>query len=275
MTGYMPARSIASSLLDLSSAGSERTCRASAVLPSSNTTRGPRRTVVPRCHPALGAIPVCLSLAGNAAAETPRATNGADSSSFVLELRTFAGAAGLELRDTDETLRVAGSRAVVDYDAIAWGVGARAGWDTSPYVRLGATVSVTGYWRTGKLQVRDAEALADELFQFDDSPSLWAPGAFLEISPVRDLGVFLGLTLSLGYVPSVSEPRPNTIDAPMYLGGYALEAGYQSNRSSPHALGVFLRYSAWTGKESPFFTDFPESMSLGELTLGARWAFRP
>lgn len=31
----------------------------------------------------------------------------------------------------------------------------------------------------------------------------------------------------------------------------------------------------WTGSESPLHTDPPEGMTLGEWTLGARWAFYP
>lgn len=277
MTGYMQARSMGPSL-DSAAPCCGRTLPASAVLRISNTGRGRIRTVIPSGWLArlqLGAIALCLSLAGSAAAEAPRAGSGPDSSSLVLELRTFGGGAGLELRDTDQSVLNPRARAVVDFDAVAWGVAARGGWEGGSHVQLGGTVSVVSYWRAGELRVRDAVALGDELFQFDDSPNLWATGAFVELYPVKDLGAFVGLTLSLGYLPPVWAPRPGTIDAPMYLVGYALEAGYESSRSKPHALGVFLRYSAWTGGESPLFTDFPESLSLGELTLGARWAFRP
>ena len=227
-----------------------------------------------RKRAALAGVPLCLTLAGSAAAQDGPAASAADGSSFVLELRTFGGAAALKLRSADEsTLR---TEAVVDFDAIAWGAGARAGWDLSADVQLGVTASIVKYWRAGKLEVRDPEAFGDYYFQFDDTPSLWAPvGAFLELHPVRDVGAFVGLALSLGYVPAVAHPRPNSNDAEMYMAGYALEAGYESSRSSPHTFGVFLRYCAWTGGESPLYTDFPEGLSLGELTIGTRWAFRP
>ena len=60
-----------------------------------------------------------------------------------------------------------------------------------------------------------------------------------------------------------------------YLAGCALEIGYDTDRCAPHVFGAFLRYGAWIGTESPLFTDFPDELSSGELTIGARWNFSP
>ncbi|MEO8184137.1 MAG: hypothetical protein ABI895_35405 [Deltaproteobacteria bacterium] len=251
---------------------------ASTLLPSSNTPQSGGFTLMPRrlCrwHGPLGVLPLCLSLSGSAAADDGLAASAADRSSFVLELRTFGGGAALKLRATDES--GSQTKPVVDFDAISWGAAARVGWDLGAHVQLGATASVAKYWRIGTLEVHDAQTFDDYYFQFDDSPSLWAPiGAFVEIHSSADLGIFIGLALSLGYVPPVARPRAGSSDAEMYMAGYALEAGYDASRSGPHSFGVFLRYSAWAGGESPLHTDFPESLRLAELTLGARWAFRP
>jgi hypothetical protein len=252
---------------------SERTPR-SFVLHCSNALCGGVFTDVVRklrcCSPILATLFLC----GNAAADEGRALHTHEDSSFVLDLRTFAGIATHRLSATDEA--TSRSKEVVDFDALAWGAAARVGFDASAHVRLGATASVEQYWRTGELAVRDAEALGDRFFQFDDTPRLWSPlGLFAELHPWADLGAFVGLSLALGYVPAVEHPRPGTIDADQYLAGYALEAGYGSLRSSSFPFGVFLRYSAWSGSESPLHTDYPEGQSLGEWTLGGRWAFCP
>ena len=248
------------------------------LLPTSITVRGrintAARWALRRCPVALGGLPLLLlSVTGPAAAQDGPLPNAGDGSTFVLELRTFAGGAALSLSDTDES--TSRSKPVVDFDAMAWGAGARAGWNIDAHFQLGASASVVNYWRSGKLDMRNAQTTGDYFFQFDDTPTLWAPiGAFVEIHLWRDVGAFVGLAVSLGYVPPVGKPRPNSIDPEMYLAGYALEAGYDSSRSAPYAVGVFLRYSAWTGGESPLSTDFPEGLTLGELTIGARWAIR-
>lgn len=250
-------------------------CRAvSRLLHSRNTDSGRAFTRVLRKLRRSGPALAGLFLCGSAAADEGQARHAHQASRFVLDLRTFAGVATHRLSVTDDTTYR--SKEVVDFDAIAWGVAARVGFDASAHVRLGATASVEQYWRTGKFVVHDAEAFGDEFFQFDGTPRLWSPiGLFAEVHPWADLGAFVGLTLALGYIPPVTHPRPGTIDAGQYLAGYALEAGYGSRRSSPHAFGVFLRYSAWTGGESPLHTDLPEGQSLGEWTLGGRWAFYP
>jgi len=215
-----------------------------------------------------------LLLCTSAAADDGNSPNADEGSSFVFELRTFGGVARHRLSNTDESTYRA--REVVDFDAVAAGVAARAGFDLSAHVRMGAALSVEQYWRTGKFAVHDAEAFGDEYFQFDDTPRLWSPIAlFAEVHPWSDLGAFVGLNLGLGYLPPVAQPRPRTIDAGQYLAGYALELGYGSTRSSRHGWGVFLRYSAWAGGESPLHTDTPEGLTLGEWTLGGRWTFCP
>ena len=243
------------------------------MLHSSNTARGSRVTRIWRelcgCSTALAGLFLCGSAAAD---ETPAPPPSG--SIFVLDLRTSAGIATHRLSVSDPSTYRA--KSVVDFDAIAWGIAARAGGNVSRHLQLGATAALEQYWRSGKLEVHDAEAFEDEFFQFDDTPRLWSPiGAFAEVHPWADLGAFVALTLALGYVPAVAHPRPGTFDADQYLAGYGLEVGYGSRRSGPHAFGVFLRYSAWTGGESPLHTDLPEGWALGEWSLGGRWAFYP
>ena len=233
--------------------------------------RGTRRLPEPQCS---WLVLAGLLLCRSAAADDGSARNADEGSSFVFELRTFGGVARHRLSNTDQSTYRA--REVVDFDAVAAGVAARAGFNLSAHVRMGAALSVEQYWRTGKFDVRNPEAFGDEYFQFDDTPRLWSPIAlFAEVHPWSDLGAFVGVNLGLGYLPAVAQPRPGTIDAGQYLAGYALELGYGSTRSSRHAWGVFLRYSAWAGGESPLHSDTPEGLTLGEWTLGGRWAFCP
>lgn len=192
----------------------------------------------------------------------------------MVEVRLLGGGAALDLRHTDQS--VYRSVPVVDYQALGGGFGMRVGMDIGRYVQFGWTGSVMKYARVGGFDVHDQEVFSDELFQFDDSPDLWAPvGGYLELYPAPEVGAFLAVGGGLGYVPPVERPRPYTFDAAMWMAGYFLEAGYESSRTERYALGVFLRYARWRGAESPLYTDFPEGISVAELSLGVRLARRP
>ena len=58
------------------------------------------------------------------------------------------------------------------------------------------------------------------------------------------------------------------------MAGYALEVGYEMDRTRTHGPGVFLRYAGWSGAQSPLFTDFPDGVDSREITLGLRWTLR-
>jgi hypothetical protein len=245
--------------------------RKARVLLRDDSASSPRTT--PGLHSRWPAALLCCS----AALCLPRiatAGNDAEASAaparrFSLELRAVTGGAALEHIAFE-------GPTIVELGAATLGVAARAGWFPDSHVQLGMAASVAKYWRAGKIHVRDAEAFNDPYWQFDDSPVLWAPfGAFIELYPTRERGFFFGVGAGLGYIPEVAHPRPNSIDIPMYTAGYSLEAGYDWSLSQRQGLGVLLRYAAWSGEESPLSTDYPEQLSLSELTLGVRWTFQP
>ena len=213
------------------------------------------------------ALVVCV--VGAASASSAQALEVAPASreapTFSLELRALGGGAAVGLAADDEP--------VVDFDATAFGLGARLGWFADPHLQIGATASIVRYSRAGEIEVRNAEIYADEFWLRETSYTLWSPiGAFIEMYPFR--GFSVGVSGSLGYVPAPTPP-PGTITSTLYMAGYALELGYDTSRLERHGAGVFLRYAAWTGGESPLHTDFPDSIASSELTLGARWTFRP
>ncbi len=228
--------------------------------------------MTPCWRSALGALCLGFSVASSAAAEDGAAP-AARASSAVFEVRLLGGGAVLEMSDTDESLYL--SVDVADYRSLGGGLGLRLGMDVGGYLQFGWTGSVMKYARAGGYTVHNQAAFDAELFQFDDTPDVWAPlGGYLELYPAPEVGAFLGLGFGLGYVPPVERPRPGTGDAPMYLAGYFLEAGYETSRSERFSLGVFLRYAGWSGGESPLYTDYPEGIRIAELSLGIRLARR-
>jgi hypothetical protein len=188
------------------------------------------------------------------------AAPAARSSGSSLELRALGGVSGVAWTQS--------GGAGVDQQAAVMGLGAR--WGLSfPGARLqfGWIASVEHYSPVEQVGVRFAEP--DDWLR-GNSYTVWSPaGLFFEVYPFK--GAFLGLSGSLGYVPSVE--TATRLAGEMYLAGYALEVGYDTNRGAPHVFGAFLRYAAWSGRESPLFTDFPDELSSGEVTLGARWSF--
>lgn len=204
---------------------------------------------------------------GSAAAGDGPAPRAADWVSHFWELRALGGGAAVEWSNSGAP--------VVDEHAAAFGLGLRAGLPLGSHVHFGGAASMARYSNVGQLNVRDAEMYADEFWLRETSYTLWAPfGLFVEIYPVADQGFFLGLTGSLGWIPANSNPPPNTIDRGLLMAGYAIEAGYELDRLQTHGPGVFLRYAGWAGRQSPFFTDFPDEVDSRELTLGLRWTLR-
>ena len=248
-----------------------------------------------RWHSALGAGLAVLAVAsGSSAAEgtAPRATTAAEDPaphaataaeapaprsvdwvSFFLELRAIGGGAavGWTSRASDGVTEVP----VVDQYASTFGLGLRAGWPIGSHVQLGGTASFAGYSQVGELDVRDAEAFGGEGWLRETSYSLWSPvGVFLEVYPITGNGFFFSVTGSLGWMPANSNLPPNKIDEGLIMAGYALEAGYELDRTQKHGPGVFLRFAGWAGSQSPLYTDFPDGVDSRELTLGLRWALR-
>jgi hypothetical protein len=164
---------------------------------------------------------------------------------------------------------------VVDQYASTFGLGLRAGFPIGSHVNLGATASVARYSQVGELEVRDAAAFSDEYWLRETSYTLWSPvGVFLEIYPIKDNGFFFGVTGSVGWMPANSHLPPNTTDLGLIMAGYALEAGYELDRTEKHGPGVFLRFAGWGGTQNPISTDFPDGVDSRELTLGLRWTLR-
>jgi hypothetical protein len=207
-----------------------------------------------------------------AAAEDP-APRGVDWVSFLLELRAIGGGAAVGWTATDS--EGVNDIPVVDQYASTFGLGLRAGFPIGSYVNLGYTASFARYSQVGELEVRDAEAFGDEYWLRETSYTLWSPvGVFLELYPITGNGFFFSLTGSLGWMPANTNLPPNTIDEGLIMAGYALEAGYEFDRTQKHGPGAFLRYAGWAGSQSPLYTDFPEGVDSRELTLGLRWTLR-
>jgi hypothetical protein len=222
-----------------------------------------------RWHTAVGASLAVIAVASGAAAAEPAASEPAreNSVSFFGELRLLGGGAAVGWKSSDTP--------VVDQQAATLGLGLRVGWPLGSQVHLGATASVARYSLVGELEVRDEELFNDPYWLRETSYTLWAlPGPFLEIYPIKDEGLFFGLTTSLGWMPANSNLPPNTSDKGLLLAGYALEAGYEFAPAQTHGPGVFLRYAGWTGMQSPLYTDFPDRVNSRELTLGLRWTLR-
>ena len=164
---------------------------------------------------------------------------------------------------------------VVDQHAAIFGLGLRAGFPIGSHVQLGGTASVARYSQVGELEVQDAETFADQYWLRETSYTLWSPaGVFLDVYPITDNGFFFGLTGSLGWMPANSNLPPNTIDEGLIMAGYALEVGYELDRTSKHGPGLLLRFAGWNGTQSPLYTDFPDGVDSRELTLGLRWSLR-
>jgi hypothetical protein len=193
--------------------------------------------------------------------DTPPTPEQASRSS--LELRALGGGSSVAWTQS--------GGAGVDQGAVVMGLGARGGLSfPRAHLQFGVIASVEHYSPVGEVQVRFAEP--DDWLR-GNSYTVWSPaGLFFELYPFDGAGPFLGVSASLGYIPSI-ETKTRLAGA-MYLAGYAVEVGYDTDRSAPHVFGAFLRrYGGWSGRESPFFTDFPDELSSSALTIGARWSF--
>lgn len=92
-------------------------------------------------------------------------------------------------------------------------------------------------------------------------------GAFIEIYPIDNAGLYLGASASAGLL---SLPDFADEDGAL-MAGYAAELGYDMSASGKQGLGLFLRYSHWSGLA--LFSDHGDELSANEVSLGARWAF--
>lgn len=92
-------------------------------------------------------------------------------------------------------------------------------------------------------------------------------GAFIEVYPIDDAGLYLGASASVGLL---SLPELADDDGAL-MAGYAAEIGYDTSASGKRGLGLFLRYSHWSGLA--FFSDRGDELSADEVSLGARWTF--
>ena len=186
------------------------------------------------------------------------------SSGGTIELRALGGGSSVAWTQS--------GGAGVDQQAAVIGLGARGGLSfRRTRLRLGLIASVECFSPVGHAEVRFAEP--DDWLR-GGSYTVWSPaGLFFELSPFKGAGLFFGLSGSLGYIPSIE--TATRLAGAMFLAGYAFEVGYDTNHAAPHVFGAFLRYSAWSGIESPLFTDFPDELRSGALTVGARWSFSP
>jgi hypothetical protein len=213
-----------------------------------------------------------VTLAVGAVAKDTSAADGAeprrvDAYSFFVELRAIGGGAEVEWSNSGSP--------VVDQHAAAFGLGLRGGWLLGSRVHLGATASVARYSLVGQLTVRDTEKFTDPFWLRETSYTVWAPlGVFFEFYPMKDEGLCFGLAGSWGWLPANADPPPGTQDAGLIMAGYAVEAGYELDRRRPQGPGIFLRYAGWAGRQSPFYTDFPDEVDSREITLGLRWTLR-
>jgi hypothetical protein len=221
----------------------------------SHTGRRCRATL---CCLAVGALP------GRANATETTPARQAASSGSSLELRALGGGASVAWTQS--------GGAGVDQRAAVIGLGARGGLSfPGAHLQFGVIASVQHYSPIGQVRVHFGEP---DDWPRGNSYTVWSPaGLFFELYPFEGAGPFFGISASVGYIPSIeTETR---LAGAMYLAGYAVEVGYDTNRSAPHVFGAFLRYGGWSGSESPFFTDFPDELTSGELTIGIRWSFGP
>lgn len=193
------------------------------------------------------------------------ATGAEQHPDFSVELRLSGGGAALGLtqtQDSDPYQEID----VGDVAAATLGVGLQWGWFAGDQVQLGFTHSLTRYQWFGGGSVQNGLLYSEGYWTEQSGYTLISPlGVYVEVFPPSDLGLFVGLSGSLGF--AASEGSGGT----MIMAGYALEVGQQLNASSKRGLGLFLRYAGWAGGENPLHTDYPAGLGSHELTLGARW----
>jgi hypothetical protein len=212
-----------------------------------------------RWRAALGCCLALLAVAGESSALESSTAPEAHVPSFSWELRALGGPARVDWTRS--------GGAVLDQSAAMLGLGVRGGGFLGSHVQVGASLSVSHYRRVGQLDARETEIFGSEYWLLETPYTVWSPiGAFVELYPLPNTGLFMGLSGSLGVTDTGVDP--------MLLAGYGIEVGYESSRSHPHGIGVFVRYGGWTGNNF-FFTDSPDTLVSGELTLGVRWTFRP
>jgi hypothetical protein len=212
-----------------------------------------------RWRSALGCCVTMIAVAGKSSAQESSGAPETDSQHLSFELGALGGPASV-------TWTRSGG-AVLEQSAAVVGLGARARLSLGSHVQLGICASVLHYSRLGQLDAQEAETFAGEYWLLETPYTVWSPiGLFVELYPLPHTGLFVGLSGSLGAAATGGDS--------MLLAGYGIEAGYESSRSHPHGVGVFLRYGGWIGTEA-LSTDSPDGLTSGELTLGVRWTFRP
>ena len=94
-------------------------------------------------------------------------------------------------------------------------------------------------------------------------------GAFTELYPLDDVGLYLGASASAGllFLPDLADESSGL------MLGYAAELGYDLSGSGRQGLGLFLRYSHWSG--FVVISEHGDELTVDEVSLGARWAFAP
>jgi hypothetical protein len=211
-----------------------------------------------RWRSALGCGLALIAVAGESSALESSAAPEAHAPSFSWQVHALGGPASVAWTRS--------GGAVLDQSAAMLGLGVRGGGFLGSHVQVGASLSVSQYRRVGQLDAQETAIFGSEYWLLETPYTVWSPiGGFVELYPLPDTGLFVGLSGSLGVSQMGAES--------MLLAGYGIEAGYESTRSHPHGIGVFLRYGGWTGME--FSTDDPNGLVSGELTLGVRWTFRP
>jgi hypothetical protein len=183
---------------------------------------------------------------------------------FTFDVRLHGGGAALALTQSLDS-EPYGERHVGDPGAATLGAGLQWGWFAGSQLQLGLVHSIERYEWIGQSEVIDVSEYEPGYWTEEGGYTVFSPlGVFLEI---HGGGVFLNVSGSLGYIPSVAGQGGT-----FWMAGFALEAGHELGPTKD-GLGLFLRYASWVGTESPLYTDFPAGVTSHELNLGVRWSF--
>jgi len=202
------------------------------------------------------------------ASGSPAVVTLAEPPAFAIDVRLLGGGAALSLTQTPDSSPYT-ERYVGDAAAATFGAGLQWGWFAGPCVQLGLAHSIVRYQWLGHYEVSSVSIDQKGYWDAESAYTVYSPlGVFVELRPGLDAAVFLNLSGSLGYIPSV-EGQGGTI----LMAGFAIEVGHELGSVTKDGLGVFLRYANWAGTENPLHTDFPAGLTSHELTLGVRWSF--
>jgi len=215
----------------------------------------------PRAARLAGAACLCaasISVGTAGAEEVPRPLPAARRGE-ALDLRLSAGGATAEYRQH--------SSGMVDLDALSASASLRWGGFIDPHFLLGYELLVGRHTDVGTPTVYPA--YFGELHpRPHDGYTIVSPlGAFAELYPIADLGLYLGASASAGllFLPDFADEGSGL------MLGYAAEVGYDLSGSGRQGLGLCLRYSHWWGLA--LFSERGDELSVHEVSLGARWAF--